>query len=295
MPLFKGLASKLGAAFRRSSHNHSSTLGVMNMSPVDVDGNNDRPQNNCLTGKVAIVTGSSRSIGASIARALAEQGANVVVNYGHDPNPAADVVKEIKSLGKGDAIAVKADATSIDGGRLLLSETIRVFGRLDVLVLNAGIMGSKALQEIDEAFFDAHFDANVKAPLFLVKEAARFLPTPGGRIVFFSTSLTAATAILPNALCYVASKGAVEQMCRVLSKDLGVKGVTVNTISPGPVDGPRFREGKPDHVIDMIAAQNPSKRLAGPEDIAPVVVFLASPAAQWINGQNIKVNGGFVV
>ncbi|KAK1220122.1 hypothetical protein PQX77_017161 [Marasmius sp. AFHP31] len=296
MSLFKGLVSKIRAAFRKRKNDDEARMPEAKMTSSEgINGEGDRRPTDSLAGKVALVTGSSRSMGASIAKALAEQGANVVVNYGHDPSPAAEVVRGIKSLGKGDAIAVKADATTIEGGKTLLDQTIQVFGRLDILVLNAGIMGSKALQDVDEAFFDAHFNANVKGPLFLVKEAARVLPTPGGRVVFFSTSLTAATSVLPNALCYVASKGAVEQMCRVLAKDLGTKGITVNTLSPGPVDSPRFREGKPQHVIDMIAAQSPSRRLADPKDIAPIVVFLASSAAQWVNGQIIGVNGGFVV
>jgi 3-oxoacyl-[acyl-carrier protein] reductase len=99
------------------------------------------------------------------------------------------------------------------------------------------------------------------------------------------------TAVLPNALCYVASKGAIEQISRVLAKDLGRKGLTVNAFSPGPVDTTLFRAGKPQHVIEMIAGQNPNNRLAVPEDIGPLVAFIASPAAQWINGQNIRVNG----
>ena len=98
-------------------------------------------------------------------------------------------------------------------------------------------------------------------------------------------------AVLPNALCYVASKGAIEQISRVLAKDLGCKGITVNTFSPGPVDTPLFRAGKPPHVIDAIASLNPNNRLGLPEDISPLVAFLSSPAAQWINGQNLRVNG----
>jgi 3-oxoacyl-[acyl-carrier protein] reductase len=98
-------------------------------------------------------------------------------------------------------------------------------------------------------------------------------------------------AVLPNALCYVASKGAIEQISRVLAKDLGRKGLTVNTFSPGPVDTTLFRAGKPQQVIDAIAAQNPNNRLGLPEDIAPLVAFIASPAAQWVNGQNLRANG----
>jgi len=249
-----------------------------------------------LLGKVAIVTGSSRSIGAAIAQALGELGANVVVNYANDAKAADEVVQSIKSNGKGaGAVAIKADVSTLHGGRHLLEETIRTYGKLDILVLNAGIMGSKPLADVDEMFFDAHMQVNVKAPLFLVKAATEYLPAPGGRIIFLSSSLTGATAVLPNALCYVASKGAVEQISRVLAKDLGVKGLTVNTVSPGPVDTTLFRAGKPQHVIDLIMGQNPSNRLGEAEDIAPMVAFLASPAAQWVNGQNIRVNGGFVV
>uniref|UniRef100_A0A0W0FUQ6 Short-chain dehydrogenase reductase sdr n=1 Tax=Moniliophthora roreri TaxID=221103 RepID=A0A0W0FUQ6_MONRR len=296
MPFFRSVTSRLLSTLsslrgRAPIHSQSATVAHEKTTVGDAEANLPRT----LKGKVAVVTGSSRSIGAAIAKALAEQGANVIVNYGHDPAPAAEVVSTIKSSGKGDAVAVKANASTIEGGRTLLQETLKAFGRLDILVLNAGIMGSKTLKDVDEAFFDAHFNTNLKGPLFLVKEAANVLPAPGGRIIFFSTSLTAASSVLPNALCYVASKGAVEQISRVLAKDLGTKGLTVNTVSPGPVDTPLFRDGKPQHIIDMIAAQNPSNRLAQPEDIAPIVAFLARPEAQWINGQNIRVNGGFVV
>ncbi|KAJ3926737.1 MAG: hypothetical protein NXY57DRAFT_905126 [Lentinula lateritia] len=243
-------------------------------------------------GKVALITGSSKSTGASIARALAAQGASVVINYAKDSRSAEEVAQQINlSLNSTSAIAVKADSSTISGGHYLLQETLRVFRRLDILVLNAGLMGSRTLSEIDESFFDAHFDFNVKAPLFLVKEAAEVMVRPGGRIIFLSTSLTTASTLLPNALCYVASKGAVEQVARVLSKDLGTQGFTVNTVALGPVDTALFRAGTSQHVISSIAAQVPSHRIAEPDDIAPVVAFLASPAAQWVNGQIIGVNG----
>ncbi|KAF8996515.1 hypothetical protein BDQ17DRAFT_915848 [Cyathus striatus] len=248
-----------------------------------------------LLGKVAVVTGSSRSIGAAIARSLGEQGANVVVNYMHDTHAAEEVVQSIRAQGKGGAIAVQANACTMEGGQHLLDEAVKTFGRVDILVLNAGIMGSRPLSEVDEAFFDEHFDTNVKAPLFLVKRAAPLLLQNRGRIIFFSSSLTTATTVLPNALCYVATKGAIEQIARVLAKDLGARGITVNTVSPGPVDTPMFREGKSQNLIDSIARQSPAKRLGEPEDVAPIVAFLASPAAAWVNGQNIKVNGGFTV
>lgn len=242
-----------------------------------------------------MITGSSRSTGAAIARCLGEHGANVVVNYVTDEKSADEVVQSIRSQGKGGAIAVKANTATVEGGELLLEEAMKTFGKIDILVLNAGIMGSKTLDDLDEAFFDNHFETNVKVPLFMAKAASQVMPSPGGRIVFFSSSLTAASSVLPNALCYLATKGAVEQISRVLAKDLGARGITVNTISPGPIDTPLFREGKTQHVIDSIAKQNPSKRLGEPDDIAPLVAFLASEAGHWINGQNIRVDGGFVV
>uniref|UniRef100_A0A0W0F0C9 NAD(P)-binding protein n=1 Tax=Moniliophthora roreri TaxID=221103 RepID=A0A0W0F0C9_MONRR len=225
-----------------------------------------------LSGKVAIVTGSSRSIGASIAKRLAKDGATVVINYVSNADAANEVVNDINSKGPGKA----------------------QLGKVDILVLNAGIMGSKVLADVDEQFYDDHMNINVKGPLFLTKAAAPLLPS-GGRVIFFSTSLTKASAVLPNALVYVASKAAIEQLSRVLAKDLGGRGITVNTVSPGPVDTPLFRAGKPEQVIQFIANQNPSKRLGQPDDIAPIVAFLSGPEAGWINGQNILVNGAFVV
>ena len=129
-----------------------------------------------FVGKVAVVTGSSRSIGASIARCLGEHGANVVVNYVNDTKAANEVVQAIRSQGKGGAIAVKADASTVEGGQLLLDEAMKTFGKIDILVLNAGIMGSRTLAELDEAFYESHFNINVKAPLFLAKAVAPILP-----------------------------------------------------------------------------------------------------------------------
>ncbi|TFK52655.1 NAD(P)-binding protein [Heliocybe sulcata] len=247
-----------------------------------------------LAGRVAVVTGSSRSIGASIAKRLAKDGASVVVNYVSNSAAAEEVISEINSKGPGKAIGVKADVSSISGAQALLDETVKQFGKLDILVLNAGVMASKVLAETDEKNFDDHININVKGPLFLTKAAAPLL-TAGGRIIFFSTTLTKASGVLPNALAYVASKGAVEQIARVLAKDLGARGITVNTVSPGPVDTPLFREGKTEQQIQFIANLNPSKRLGQPDEISPVVAFLSSAEAGWVNGQNIQVNGGFVV
>ncbi|KZV72062.1 NAD(P)-binding protein [Peniophora sp. CONT] len=247
-----------------------------------------------LANKVALVTGSSRSIGAAIAKHLATLGASVIINYASSSSAAQEVVKSIETDGRGKAAAVQADVSSISGAQTLLDGTLKAFGKLDILVLNAGIMGNATLEQVDEDFYTKHMDANVKGPLFLTKLAAPHLPS-GGRVIFFSTSVTRMSAVSAPYLVYAATKGAIEQLSRVLAKDLGARGITVNTVSPGPVDTPLFREGKPPQVIEMIKSFAPLKRLGEPEDIAPLVAFLAGEEARWVNGQNIMANGGFVV
>jgi len=247
-----------------------------------------------LQGKVALVTGSSRSIGAAIAKRLAQDGASVVINYASNEAAAKGVADEINSIRSGAAVIVKADVSTVQSCKYLLDETLKAFGRIDILVLNAGIMGLKGLREVDEKFFDDHFLVNVKGPFFLVQAAEPHLKE-GGRIIFFSTSIAKNSAVTPPYLVYAATKGAIEQFSRVLSKDLGAKGITVNTVSPGPVDTAMFREGKPEQLITAIANSHPSKRLGTVDDIAPVVAFLASPEAAWVNGQNIMINGGAMV
>ncbi|KAE9408546.1 NAD(P)-binding protein [Gymnopus androsaceus JB14] len=225
-----------------------------------------------LTEKVAVVTGSSRGIGAAIALRLAEEGAKVVVNYFGSAQAADQVVQQIKSSGKGDAVAVKADTSTIEGGQSLIDEAIKTFGKLDIVVLNAGAMHSQVLADIDENSYNMHMNFNVKGPLFMAQAAAKRFPPSGGLIIFLSNSVTGLSAIGPDYLIYAMSK-----------------------VSPGPVDTALFREGKPQQLLDIIAGMHPPKRIGQPEEVAPIVAFLANPAAQWINGQNIKVNGGFVV
>ncbi|KAF9003347.1 hypothetical protein BDQ17DRAFT_1390510 [Cyathus striatus] len=234
---------------------------------------------NPQAGKVAIVTGSSRGIGAATVKKLAEEGADVVVNCN----------------GKGDAVAIKADVSTLAGGRLLVDETIKAFGRLDILVCNAAFSGRKTLAEEEEELFDATVNTNFKGPLFLTKFATEYLPTPGGRIIFLSSNLTANSGILPYTLSYAATKGAIEQVSRVLARDLGARGITVNTLAPGPVDNPFFKEGKTEELIRAYQNMAPSNRLGQPDDVAPVIAFLCSDAAKWVNGQNIRVDGGSVV
>lgn len=249
-----------------------------------------------LDGKVAIVTGGSQGIGRAISLLLAEQGASVVVNYSRSEAPALEVVKEINSSGTERAIAIKANAGAVPEIKTLVTETVQKFGKIDILVANAGkIYGNKGLANTSEADFDEAFDLNVKGVFFLVQEAAPHIPDNGGRVILFSSSLTGNSMIPPSYLLYNATKGAIEQMSRILAKDLGKRGVTVNTVSPGPTATDGFFEGKTEDMLKMIRGWHPSGDIGKPEHIAETVAFLASPASQWVNGQNIRVNGGAVV
>ncbi|KAJ3984326.1 NAD-P-binding protein [Lentinula detonsa] len=249
-----------------------------------------------LTGKIALVTGSSRGIGAAIAVGLAEQGADLkdFALDRTDIKAADQTVAKIKSMGR-RAIAVQADTSTLCGGKSLLDVTVKEFGHIDILVLNAGMMGTHVMEDSDEAYFDAHFNTNVKGPFFLVKAAAKLFPESGGRVIFISSSMTIASQIIPEYTVYTMTKGAIEQMSRLLAKDLGTRSITVNTISPGPTDTELFRSGVSEDLMRYLASQNPNKRMARPDDVAPLVAFVASPAAYWINGANLRANGGYIV
>jgi len=247
-----------------------------------------------LAGKVALVTGSSQGIGASIALKLAADGANVVVNYHGNKAKADDTVAAIQKLKAGKAVAIQADVSSVEGGKKLVQDTLAAYGHIDILVLNAGIMGSATLESLDESFYDSHFNTNVKGPLFLTQAAVPHIPA-GGRIIFFSTALTIQSAITPNYLVYTATKGAVEQLSRILAKDLGTKGITVNSVAPGPTATELFLKGKPEQLITGIASSGPFKKLGEPDDIADAVAYLASPGAKWVSGTVLRVTGAMIV
>lgn len=242
-----------------------------------------------LTGKVAIVTGSSDGIGRAIAERLAQDGATVIVNYGKSADKAKEVVAGIKAKG-GKAVAIQSDMSKVGDAGRLVKDTVKRFGRLDILINNAGMFMFKPLVDMSEEEFDRMFALNTKGPYFALQETAKVIQE-GGRIVNISTDGTHIG--FGGATAYLGSKGALEQFTKGLAHELAPKGVTVNTVSPGytitamlPAD-PAFRQ---------IGEQaSPLKRLGVPKDIADVVAFVVSEEARWLTGQNIHAGGGVVM
>jgi len=243
--------------------------------------------NDALKGKAALVTGASRGIGRAIAERLAQAGASVAVNYANNAGEAQKVVAEITAKG-GKALAIRADVSRVAEIVRLFDETIAHFGKLDILVNNAGIAFTKPVGATSEADFDRIFAINVKGTFFACQQAATRL-ADGGRIINLSTSITA--RLLPAYGAYAATKGAVEQLTRSLSKELGARGITVNAVSPGPTETELFLDGKTREQIDFFSKQSAFGRLGRPGDIAGVVAFLATDEAGWVSGQNIRANG----
>lgn len=241
-----------------------------------------------LDGKVAIVTGSSRGIGARIAQELAAAGAKVVVNYAGNQKAADEVVAAIAADG-GSAVAVRADVGKSDEVRALFDAAIEHFGKVDILVNNAGVILYKRIQDVADDEVDRILDINVKGVFYALREAATRLED-GGRIINFSSTTT--RLLMPTYGIYCASKAAVEQLTRVFAKEVGGRGITVNTVSPGPTNTELFNDGKSEEVIQRLASLAALGRIGEPEDIARVVVFLASEEAGWISAQNIGANGG---
>ena len=242
-----------------------------------------------LRGKVALVTGSSRGIGRAIAERLGKDSASVIVNYTESADKAQEVAAAVESAG-GQALAVQADVGKIADIKRLFAQTIEHFGRIDILVNNAGTLSTKPIAEVTEEDFDNLFAINVKGTFFACQQAALHM-REGGRIINLSSTVT--RLMLPSYGIYSASKGAVEQITRVLAKELGERGIAVNAVSPGPTDTELFRAGKTDEQITTMAQMAAFGRLGQVEDIADVVAFLASEEARWISGQNIRANGGF--
>jgi 3-oxoacyl-[acyl-carrier protein] reductase len=244
---------------------------------------------NKLKGKVIIITGSSRGIGMTIAKTLAKNGAKVVVNYSGNEETAKSVVNEILQSG-GQAIAIKADVSKSEDVKRLFQKTIEKFKKIDVLINNAGIAIYKLIKDTTDEDFDRIFDINVKGVFNTMREASTLL-ADNGRVINFSSSVT--RLMLPTYGTYSATKAAVEQLTRVFAKEVGTKGITVNSISPGPVNTELFKQGKNEEVIKRLASMSAFNRIGEPEDIAKIILFLVDDDSKWITGQNIGANGGF--
>jgi 3-oxoacyl-[acyl-carrier protein] reductase len=244
-----------------------------------------------LKGKVAIVTGASKGIGAGIAKRMAEAGAAVVVNYASSKEGADRVVSEITKKG-GKAIAVQGDVSKVADVKRLFAEAKRAFGAPDVLVNNAGIFAFDPLEAVTEDEFHREFNTNVLGPILTIQEALKHFGPEGGSVINISSVVS--TAAVPNSVVYSATKGAVDSIARVLGTELAARKIRVNTIAPGGVE----TEGS--HSLGMIGsdfekqivADTPMGRLGQPEDIARVAVFLASDNARWLTGERIAASGG---
>jgi 3-oxoacyl-[acyl-carrier protein] reductase len=244
-----------------------------------------------LAGKVAIVTGASKGIGAGIARGLGAAGAAVVVSYGSDRDGASRVVADIKDKGS-KAIAVQADVSKSADVKRLFDETKRAFGRLDVLVNNAGVYAFAPLEGVTENEFHREFNTNVLGLILATQEAVKHFGAEGGSVINIGS--TASQMTPPMSVVYTATKGAVDAITRVLAKELGPKKIRVNSINPGAVETEGFHAmgvAGSDFEKQMLA-QTPLGRIGQPGDIAPVAVFLASGDSGWLTGEILLASGG---
>ena len=242
---------------------------------------------NTTAGRVAIVTGGSSGIGREAAARLGRDGYAVAIVYASNQSNAEEAVKEVEQAG-GRAIAVQADVADETAVAALFDRTEQEFGGVDVVVNAAGIMPLSPLADLDLEVFDRVVRTNLRGTIVVDQQAIRRLRS-GGALINVSSSLTKLAR--PGYSAYSATKGGVEAITLILARELRGRDVTVNTVAPGPTATPLFFEGKPQELIDRIAAEPPLERLGEPSDISEIIAFLAGPA-RWINGQVIYANGG---
>jgi 3-oxoacyl-[acyl-carrier protein] reductase len=243
-----------------------------------------------LAGKTVLVTGGSRGIGRAIVGNLAERGATVVFTYLQNQRLATELVETIGVRG-GIARAIAADMAKPEDIDHLFATVMRTCGHLDILVNNAGVAIYKRFEDFTEQDINYLFDVNIKGVFLCCRHAARLMEN-NGSIINIGSTVT--RVMLPTYGAYAASKGAVEQMSKVLAKELGGRGIRVNTVSPGPIDTELFRTGKTDEQIAELAAQAALGRIGTVADVANLVTVLLDERSGWVTGQNILVNGGFV-
>ncbi len=246
--------------------------------------------NKKLAGKVAIVTGASKGIGASIALELAKEGANVVVNYASSKEGAQKIVDDIVRNG-GKAIAIQANLANPKDIEKLFAETKKTYGKLDILINNAGVYEFVPLENITTEHYNKIFDLNVMGVILAIKEAVKYFGASGSVI---NISSVASTSAPPTGTVYSASKAAVDSITKSLGKELGPKNIRVNSINPGLIEteGTHSTGIMDSDFRKNIEMQTPLGRIGFPKDIAPAVVFLASDDASWITGETLFISGG---
>jgi 3-oxoacyl-[acyl-carrier protein] reductase len=244
-----------------------------------------------LEGKVAVVTGASKGIGAAIAKSLAAEGASVIVNYATSKTGADNVVSEITGKG-GKAVAVQGDVSKQADITRLFAETKSTYGRLDILVNNAGVYAFGSIDDVNEESFYKHFNLNVLGLLLTTKEAVKLFDAKGGNVINISSAVT--TLNPPGSVVYTATKGAVDSITGVLAKELGARNIRVNAINPGLIvtegtDAGGFSEGDMKNWVESTASLG---RVGQVDDIGPTAVYLASDDSKYVTGETLKVAGG---
>jgi 3-oxoacyl-[acyl-carrier protein] reductase len=244
-----------------------------------------------LSGKVAVITGASKGIGAAIARAFGAEGASVVVNYASDEAGAQRAVKAVNDAG-GKAIAVRADVSNTAEVKALFDETKRAFGPADILVNNAGVFKFLPIEAVTEDEYRRQFDTNVLGVLLATQQAVAHFGDRGGKIINVSSVVSQLAP--PNSSIYSATKGALDTITRVLASELGPRNIRVNAINPGGVDteGAKSAGIVGSDFEKAMVAQTPLGRFGKPNDIAPLAVFLASDDAGWVTGELVRASGG---
>jgi 3-oxoacyl-[acyl-carrier protein] reductase len=244
-----------------------------------------------LAGKVALVTGGSRGIGAAIALRLAQEGAKVAISYAQNKNAADEIIEKISKLGS-KATAFKANVSSESETKNLIAEVAKSFGSIDILVNNAGVWEMMPLDQIDLDHYHRLFDVNVKGVIATTTAALKKM-SDGGCIINLSS--VAAKFAFPGSSVYSATKAALEALTRVWAQELGKRKITVNAVAPGATLTDMLNNGAPDDMRQMMIAKTALGRLGEPEDIAAAVAFLASPDGRWITGQSIVCDGGMIM
>jgi 3-oxoacyl-[acyl-carrier protein] reductase len=241
-----------------------------------------------LTGKVALVTGASRGIGAAIAKRLAADGASVAITYSSSPQKADEVVQAIEAAG-GKALAIRADSADVEAVKNAVAGTVKAFGRLDILVNNAGVVALAPIDEFKLEDFDRIIAVNVKGVFLATQAAARHMGE-GGRIINIG-SVNSDSMPFAGGSVYALTKGAVASFTRGLARDLGPRGITVNNLQPGPID--TDMNPADGAFAEQLKGLMAIKRYGHGDEVASLVSYLASPEAAFITGANIKIDGGF--